>query len=226
MRIVTHEFTDTLSQFSKLPSFRFENKYFHRKMETSGRQTLTGPVINRIYVESLEFPQTIDKEHQCLFIVSVPYYTVFRRMYQERFGAVPTSFDELSTDHIVAWVMDTYNVKVRKAKKLLEYFRWSLLKMLHNPDAVSMFLTGNAKEPFYCSYTYETIYKYLMKDVSVSATDYLRALAKYNQSRTAVTKWLIKKLEKEDSNVEATKLLLWLQDKSDVDLLLFAREVL
>ena len=225
MRIVTHEFADTLTRFSDVPSFRFENKRFDRKLETSGRATLLGPVINRIYVDSLEFPQAIDKMHQCLFVVSVPYYSVFRRMYQERFGSVPTSFDDLSTEHIVAWIMATYDVKTQKAKRLLNYFRGSLLKMLHNPDAVNAFLTGEAKEPYFHSYTYDTIYKYLMGDASVSADDYLRALSKYSRSRTAITAWLKRKLEQEEPDLEVWKLQLWLEGKNDTDLLGFAKEV-
>ena len=226
MRIVTHEFAGTLAQFSDIPSFRFENKRFDRKLETSGRQTMIGAVINRIYVDSLEFPQNINQEHQCLFVVSVPYYNVFRRMYQEKFGVVPTSFDDLTTEHIIQWLMETYDIKTQKAKKLLDYFRGGLLKILYNPEAVNTFLNGEAKEPYFHSYTYDTVYKYLMGDISVSADDYLKALSKYNRSRTAITKWLTKKLEKEEPCIEVMKLQLWLQGKNDTDLLIFAREVI
>jgi len=223
MNIVTHEYAGTLSKFEAVPSFRFENLRFCRNLETSGRSTLAGQVINRIYVDSLEFPQALNKDHLCLFIISVPYYNVFQRMYQERFGSVPSGFDNLLHDNIVSWVMETYNIKARKAGKLLDYFRYSLLKMLHNPDAVNRFLTGEISEPYFCSYTYDTVYKYLMGDISITAADYLKALYKYRMSKTAITKWLRKKLEKEEQTLEVVRLQLWLQDKVDSDLLFFAR---
>jgi hypothetical protein len=193
-------------------------------METSGRMTLLGSVINRIYVDSLDFPRAISNEHKCLFIVSVPYYNIFRKMYQERFGASPASFDELTPEHTVQGAMETYRIKERKAKKLLNYFRGNLLKILHNPDAVNTFLTENVKEEHFHSYTYDTIYKYLTGAGSVSAEDYLHALSKYRLSRTAITKWLKKKLENEEEiSLKALRLQAWLQDKCDTDLLLFAR---
>jgi len=146
-------------------------------------------------------------------------------MYQERFGAIPTSFDELTYDQIIRWIMNTYDIKIRKAKQLLYYFSGGLLKMLYNPDAVNTFLTGEATESKFHSYTYDTVYRYLMGDTTVSNDDYIRALAKYKRSRTAITKWLQKRLEKEEPTLNVMRLLLWLQGKGDADLLLFAREV-
>ena len=58
--------------------------------------------------------------------------------------------------------------------------------MLHNPDAVNRFLTGEISEPYFCSYTYDTVYKYLMGDISITAADYLKALYKYRMSKTAI----------------------------------------
>ena len=228
MKIVTHEYADTLSKFKDVPALRFENLLFQKHLETSGRQTLLGKVINRIYVNSLEFPQTLNKEHWCLFIVDVPYYSVFERIYQERFAPMPTGFDKLSNENIVSWIMDTYNIKTRRAKKLLDYFRGNLLKMLHNPDAVNRFLTEKVNEPYFQSYTYETIYKFLTGNMSVTKDDYLKALYRYRESRTAVTTWLRKKLVKEgqDQTLEGMRLLLWLQDKVDTDLLIFAKEAI
>ena len=222
--IVTHEYADTMRKLDEVPSFRFENLRFDKHLETSERKTIAGQVINRIYVENLEWPKALNREHRCVFIVDIPYYNIFQKMYQERFaGSAPAVFDTLSKDHIIAWTMKTYNIKVGKAKKLLDYFRYSLLKMLYNPLEVNKFLTEKVSEPYFESYTYDTVYKYLTGDVSVTTNDYIKALYKYRMSKTAITEWLKKKLEKDEENLVTARLLAWLPGKADVDLLIFAK---
>jgi len=224
MRLVTHELSENLDRFADVPSFRFENTRMSKVLSTSGRMTIAGQVINRVYVESLEFPRTLDNTHHCLFIVSIPYFSVFCRMYQERFGSSDTTFDSLSKEHIIQWVRDTYNVKQRKAKQLLSFFDWSLLKLLHNPDAVNSYLTENPKGVLYKSYTYDTIYRFLRGDLHITVHDYVQALANYRRSNRAIVKWLIQRLDKEQQTIDVVKLKLWLSQRRDSDLLFFARE--
>ena len=224
MRIVTHEYSDTYKKLSELPSFCFKNARLNRSLITSDKPMLLGSIINRIYVDSFDFPLKLDESHKCLFIVEPPYYNGFCTIYQQKFGHLETSFDTLFREQKILWIEDTFNIGSRKANKLYNYFSGSLLRMLYNTEIVQMYLDGQIVDESFNVLTYETIYRYLMGDVSVTKSEYLQVLSKYRNSYRSIVKWLTKKLKSSDSSPEQMRLLFWLKGKIDLDLLIFAKE--
>lgn len=222
MIIVTHSLSDLKNTFSEIPSFRFRNFRMSRELVTDDKSTIVGQVINRVYVDSLEFPTSLESNHLILFIVEIPFYKAFCSILQSRFSIPKLSVDPLLITHIITWVMNSYNIKTKKAKNLLDYFSYSLLKIVYNPEVVDNFLNGKADGVKYISRTYDTLYKYILGDASVSKEDFLITLSKYRGSTTSIVKWMIKKLNSEDKEtLKMLQLKLWLQGKKDIDLIYF-----